>query len=73
MVVRGDLENPQLLAANFEAMKKGDLSQNIMLADGDLIFVGRRKLATYFEVMRVFAEPLNILVTTAVLASALSK
>ena len=73
VVVRGDLENPQLLASNFEAMKKGDLSQNIMLANGDLIFVGRRKLATYFDVMRAFAEPLNILVTSSILASAISK
>ena len=73
VVVRGGLESPQVLAANFETMKKGDLTQNIMLADGDLIFVGRRKLATYFEVMRVFAEPLNILVTTSILASAISK
>lgn len=73
VVVRGDLENPQVLAANFEAMKKGDISQNIMLADGDLIFVGRRKLATYTDVMNAFAQPLNILVTTAVLANSISK
>jgi polysaccharide export outer membrane protein len=72
VIVRGDLENPQVLAANFEAMKKGDISQNIMAADGDLIFVGRRKLATYTDVMNAFAQPLNILVTTAVLANSIS-
>jgi polysaccharide export outer membrane protein len=70
VVVRGELENPMLLAADFEALKQGDLSQNFMLQNGDMIFVGRRKLATYFDVMRVFAQPLNILVTTAVLANA---
>jgi hypothetical protein len=72
-VVRGQLDEPQLLAANFEAMKKGDLSQNFMLEDGDMVFVGRRKLSTYFDIMRVFVEPLSILTTTAVLTNAVSK
>lgn len=73
IVVRGELESPELLSADFEALKKGDLSQNFMLQDGDMVFVSRRKLATYFDVMRVFAQPLNILVTTSVLANAINK
>jgi polysaccharide export outer membrane protein len=73
VVVRGELEQPELFAANFEALKQGDLSQNFMLRDGDMIFVGRRKLATFHDVMRAFAEPLNVLVTTAVLANTLNK
>jgi protein involved in polysaccharide export with SLBB domain len=71
VVVRGELENPTLLAADFEALKQGDLSQNFMLENGDMVFVGRRKLATFHDVMSAFAQPLNILVTTAVLANTL--
>ena len=73
VVVRGNLESPQIFASNFEELKKGDLSQNFMLENGDLVFVGRRKLATWNDIMRAFAQPLNILVTTSVLAQAISK
>ena len=39
--------------------------------NGDMVFVGRRKLATFRDVMAAFAQPLNILVTTSVLANTL--
>lgn len=72
VVVRGGLERPQVLGSDFEALKKGDLAQNLMLADGDMVFVGRRKLATWNDVVGAFAQPLSMLVTTAVLANTIN-
>ena len=63
VVVRGGLDEPILLAANFKSLIEGDLSQNFLLKDGDLVFVARRALSNFRDVMSVFSAPLSFLYT----------
>ncbi len=63
VVVRGGLDHPNLLASDFKALAEGDLSQNFMLEDGDMVFVSRRALANFKEIMATFAAPLSIIYT----------
>jgi polysaccharide export outer membrane protein len=72
VVVRGGIEKPMILVSNFEALQKGDLSQNFMVQDGDMIFVGRRKLATFTDIMHAFALPLGAIYTTILISNAAS-
>ena len=69
-VVRGGLEKPIVLVSDWEEMKKGDLSQNFIVENGDLIFVGRRKLATFTDIMTAFALPLSAIYTTILITTA---
>ncbi|MFQ5793336.1 MAG: polysaccharide biosynthesis/export family protein, partial [Acidobacteriota bacterium] len=71
VVVRGDLENPTLLTANFESLKKGDLAQNFMIQDGDMVFVSRRKLSSFRDVMSTFATPLSMVLTSVFIGRAI--
>ena len=51
MVVRGDLDNPVAIKLNVNnAIKKGDLSQNIMVQPNDIVYVPRKfiKDVNYF-------------------------
>jgi len=51
MVVRGDLDNPVAIRLNVNnAIKKGDLSQNIMIQPNDIVYVPRKfiKDVNYF-------------------------
>jgi protein involved in polysaccharide export with SLBB domain len=44
-VVRGDISQPEILTADFTRLiEKGDRSQNVVLASGDLIYVPRTGL-----------------------------
>lgn len=70
VVVRGGLEKPVLLTSNWEALQKGDLSQNFLVQDGDMIFVARRKLASFTDVMYAFALPLSAIYTTVLISNA---
>ena len=69
VVVRGGLENPVVLNSNWELLQKGDLAQDLTVQDGDLIFVGRRKLATFTDVMQAFALPLYAIYTTVLISN----
>jgi polysaccharide export outer membrane protein len=69
VVVRGGLENPIVLNSNWELLQEGDLTQDLMMQDGDMIFVGRRKLATFTEVMQAFALPLSAIYTTILISN----
>jgi len=71
-VVRGGLEQPTVLVSNWEELKKGDLSQNFTVGNGDLIFVGRRKLSTFSDIMLAFALPLSAIYTTILISNAAS-
>ncbi len=68
-VVRGGLEQPTVLVSNWEELKKGDLSQNFIVEDGDMILVGRRKLATFTDIMLAFALPLSAIYTTILISN----
>jgi polysaccharide export outer membrane protein len=69
VVVRGGLENPVVLNSDWESLQKCDLSQDLTVKDGDLIFVGRRKLATFTDVMQAFALPLSAIYTTILISN----
>jgi polysaccharide export outer membrane protein len=73
VVVRGGIENPTVLKSDFEALNKGDVAQNFLLKDGDMVFVGRRKLATFTDVMLAFSVPLSAIYTTVLITQATSK
>lgn len=64
VVLRGGLEQPMLLRANFEDLKRGDIAQNLTLESGDMIFVGRRKLAGFRDIMSSFTAPLSFIYTS---------
>lgn len=52
LLIRGGLENPELRLLNIErVLKKGDLSDNIMLQGGDIIYMPRAVIA---DVSRFF-------------------
>lgn len=70
VVVRGGLEKPLVLTSNWELLQKGDLSQDLTVQDGDMIFVGRRKLSTFTDVMQAFALPLSAIYTTILISNA---
>lgn len=69
VVVRGGLEDPVVLKSNWESLQEGDLSQNLTVQDGDMIFVGRRKLASFTDVMQAFALPLSAIYTTVLISN----
>ena len=68
-IVRGGLEDPVVLISNWELLQNGDLTQDLTVQDGDMIFVGRRKLATFTEVMQAFALPLSAIYTTLLISN----
>ncbi len=52
-VVRGDPNNPDVLRINFDdIIKRGDYSQNIVLRDGDTLYVPRRFIIRLTDVLR---------------------
>ncbi|HEX9726723.1 MAG TPA: SLBB domain-containing protein [Vicinamibacteria bacterium] len=69
VVVRGGLENPVVLNSNWESLQRGDLTQDLTVQDGDMIFVGRRRLATFTDVMYAFALPLSTIYTTVLISN----
>ena len=69
VIVRGGLEDPVVLISNWESLQEGDLTQDLTMQDGDMIFVGRRKLATFTEVMQAFALPLSAIYTTLLISN----
>lgn len=69
VVVRGGLDEPTLFASDFKALEQGDVSQNFLLYNGDMVFVARRKLATFREVMTTFAAPLSLIYTTLLITN----
>jgi polysaccharide export outer membrane protein len=70
VVVRGGLERPTVLASDFKALENGDLSQNFMLEDGDMVFVSRRALTNFKDIMTAFAAPLSVLYTSLLISNA---
>ena len=47
VVIRGSLKEPQVAYVNARALLEGDLSQNIMIQPGDIVYVSLSKLGKY--------------------------
>ena len=59
LLIRGGMENPELRVLNVEnILKKGDLTQNIVLRGGDIIYMPR---TTISDVAKFFAYLSNII------------
>jgi protein involved in polysaccharide export with SLBB domain len=54
-IVRGNINKPEVVEANLKALvKKGDLTQNITLESGDIIYIPRRFIAKMGDFLKVF-------------------
>jgi len=62
LLIRGGLENPKLVKLNLDdALKKGDLSQNVYLQNGDIIYVPATFIANvsrFFEHLSKIISPI---------------
>ncbi|MDA2923437.1 SLBB domain-containing protein [Acidobacteria bacterium AH-259-L09] len=67
-IARGDLNQPELVEVNLKRLvEKADFSQNVVLQNNDVIFVPRRGLAKYRDVIGVIAPLLALLRDTVFL------
>ncbi len=58
VVIRGKRDNPELFQINMlEMLKTGDLSKNMLLEDGDIVFVPRNWIANIREFYSWFLPP----------------
>lgn len=52
VVMRGDIRKPTILRADFKKyFKKKDLSQNVMLEEGDVVYIPKSKIASISDFM----------------------
>lgn len=68
VVVRGGLDEPEMLTSNFEALADGKLAQNFLLQNGDMVFVARRALASFRDIMETFSAPLSFIYTSVLIS-----
>jgi len=68
LLIRNDKDNPQLISMDIEkALEQGDSSQNIVLQDGDIVYVPRdsKRVIVLGEVMtpgyQIYITPMTIL------------
>jgi polysaccharide export outer membrane protein len=54
-IVRGNINKPEIVEANLKALiRKGDLTQNIILESGDIIYIPRSFIAKVGDFLKVF-------------------
>jgi len=60
-IVRGDLRKPEVIACNLKSiLNNGDMSQNITLHDGDILYVPKNTLGSISEFLREISPILNL-------------
>jgi protein involved in polysaccharide export with SLBB domain len=63
-VIRGGLENPELISCNLdEVMKEGNLKDNIKIQPGDIIFVPKTLLTRLNQVIEDLRPALSTIIT----------
>ena len=61
VVVRGDLAKPEVKLCDASAvLERGDLSQNIMLRNGDFVVVPRDTIGRVEDFIRLIRPPLEV-------------
>lgn len=60
-VVRGDPMKPEIVKVNVRAILNGDLSQNLELRNGDIVYVPKSYILQIEEVLRVAELPLRVI------------
>lgn len=67
-IARGDVNNPEILRFDLKSLvEEADFSQNTLLRDNDVVFVPRRGLARYRDVIEAVAPLLGLLRDTVFL------
>lgn len=62
-VIRGDMNNPQVISVNVEdILKKGDLSSNITVEQGDIIYVPRTMIARVNKLLDSISPSINMII-----------
>ena len=68
LVIRGGLESPELLAVNLkDLLERGDMSANVLLRNGDVVYVPRRLIANVNEFFAAIQPALNLIETLFIL------
>jgi protein involved in polysaccharide export with SLBB domain len=61
-IVRGDLSRPEILSSDLEKLiKRGDRSQNIVLANRDVVYVPRSFIGDANEFIKKITPPLRLI------------
>lgn len=61
-IVRGDLRKPEVIACNLKSiLNNGDMSQNITLHDGDILYVPKNVLGSVSDFLREISPILSFL------------
>jgi polysaccharide export outer membrane protein len=62
-VIRGDMNNPQVISVNVEdILKKGDLASNITIEQGDIIYVPRTMIARVNKLLDSITPAINMII-----------
>lgn len=65
-IVRGDLRKPEIIACNLNGiLRTGDMSQNITLRDGDVLYIPRNILGSISEFLREITPILDFILYPA--------
>jgi protein involved in polysaccharide export with SLBB domain len=65
-IVRGDLRKPEVIACNLKGfLDRGDMSQNISLKDGDVLYIPRNTLGNISDFLREISPILEFIIDPA--------
>ena len=65
-IVRGDLRNPEVIACNLKGiLERGDMSQNISLSDGDVLYIPKNTLGSISDFLREISPILEFIIYPA--------
>jgi polysaccharide export outer membrane protein len=67
-VIRGGVESPEVIALNLrEALQAGDLSANVVLRSGDIVYVPHRRIVNFQQVMSAIQPIFDLALDTLII------